>query len=422
MREAAIVNVEDLRRQQEEVERRPLLAKRREAQSGEPSRRLPTIVDLVELSATEPKPREAYIDGLFPRLANILVSAHGGIGKSLLALQFAVCIAMGLPFFGLPTHRAVVLILSAEDDVDELHRRLQKVCAALGVDIAALASRLIILDAVGVDCALYGRRAARVDRGPPIMTAAPDATDVFDWLSDLIEEVGAEVVILDSVSDTYDASEIERAQVRRYMTMCLSLVRKRRGCVVHIGHIDKAAARGSVTGQTYSGSTAWNNSVRTRIALTIPISEVGGERTEDDGRRVLVVEKTNYGRPGLTIPLRYDTDAGVFVRDGDDITGTVTGSIRDRTERRTIITLLLRCAELGRNVMVAQRANDNAATILGEMDDFPRGLKTGPGRKRLWSHIRRLEDDGLIEREVFKTAARNTAERWKVTNAGRADA
>jgi RecA-family ATPase len=177
-------------------------------------------------------------------------------------------------------------------------------------------------------------------------------------------------------------------------------------------------------GQTYSGSTAWNNSVRSRIALVLPSAEgENAERAQDDGRRLLVVEKTNYGRSGLTIALRYNADAGVFVRDGDQTAGTFVGAIRDRTERRAILRLLLKCEEVSRSVMTPEKSNHNAATILGEKDDYPKALKSGSqGRKRLWQHLRRLTDDGLIETEPFKTAARHRTERWKVTPSGRIEA
>ena len=383
----------------------------------------PEYVDLAELAKREPRPREWYVDDLIPAFANVLMSAHGGLGKSLLSLQLGACIAAGRPFFGLLARRARVMLLSCEDDIDEIHRRLRSVCAALDVDMVTLTPWLQIFDAVGIDCALYGRRAALTDDGRPIYTAAPDATEMFDWLRDRVQHSGTEVLILDSLSDTYDASEIERAPVRRYMTLCLSLIRHCRGCVIHVGHIDKAAAKGSAFGQTYSGSTAWNNSVRTRIALTVPNGNEPGEpRTEDDGRRLLVVEKTNYGRPGLTIALRYDNDSGVFVRDGDPLAGNMIGAIRDRSERRAILRLLIECERISRNVMTPQRANGNAATILGEMDGYPKALKAGLGRKRLWSHLRRLEDESQIRAEPFKTPAGHRTERWKVTQAGQLEA
>lgn len=133
--------------------------------------------------------------------------------------------------------------------------------------------------------------------------------------------------------------------------------------MLHVAHVDKFVARGgSANGQTYSGSTAWNNSVRARLSLTRPTAE--GEAGADDGRRILTVEKLNYGASGLAIPLRYDADRHVLVRDGDASAGTVVAAIRDRVEQRAILCCLIECAKAGRNVMTSARANQNAATML----------------------------------------------------------
>ena len=141
----------------------------------------------------------------------------------------------------------------------------------------------------------------------------------------------------------------------------------------------------------------------------------------DDGRRELVVEKLNYGKPGLTVPLRYDAERHVFARDGEVAdTGTV-ASIRDRNERRTILRALLEVETAGRSVSTAPRANMNAAAILSPLPGFPPALRTQAGRKRLFGHLLQAEADGLIERDVHRTPARHVVERWRVTEAGRTE-
>jgi RecA-family ATPase len=379
----------------------------------------PRRLDLAEIAGREPPMREWLVEGMIPRSCNVLLSAHGGAGKTLLALQLAVCIAAGKPFLGQPTTQATVVCLFAEDDADELHRRLVSVFDVVGVTMESVADRLLIFDAVGLDVALFSRRVAG-DGGQQITMAEPDTTALFDWARFVCAENSAEVLILDSVSDCFDGEENRRAQVRRYLQRCLDLVLKRRGAVVHLAHLDKAAARGGATnGNTYSGSTAWHNSCRSRIALrSIRPDEEGGD---DDGRRELVVEKLNYGRPGLAIPLRFEPVRHAFVRDGDSDVGIV-GDIRKRTECRAILRGLLEVEAAGRSVMRSKQAHDNAATMLGHLPGFPAALRSGAGRKRLFDHLYKLEADGMVMAETFKTPSKHAVDRWRVTDAGRAEA
>lgn len=378
----------------------------------------PRPLDLVALAGREPPPRSWFVEGMIPRSANVLFSAHGGTGKTLLALQLAVCLATGKPFFGLPTTQATVLAVFAEDDADELHRRLAAVCAALEVSLADVADRLHVFDAVGVDVSLFSRSVRDLD-GRVLSLAEPDVTPMYDWAEKMAALHGADVLMLDSISDTFDADEIRRAHVRRYLTRCLDLVLARRGAVIQIAHVDKAAARGAATnGQSFSGSTGWHNGCRSRIALRYVKDE--DNEAGDDDRRELVVEKLNYGRPGQVVPLRYDAARHVFVRDGEP--DGIVGAIRSRTERRAVLKGLAEVEAAGRSCMTSPRATENASTMLGVLPSCPPALKTQAGRKRLFRLVYELEADGLIAREAFKTASRHLAERWRLTPAGQAEA
>jgi RecA-family ATPase len=370
------------------------------------------------LANREPAAREWFVDGVIPRRANVLLGAHGGAGKTNLLLFLAVCVALGLSFFGIKTTRAVVVAVLAEDDVNEIHRRLAAICAALGVAIADLAGWLYLYDAVGCDVALFGRRTEYDVDGRPIYTAEPEATIGYAWLKDRVETIQAELLLLVSVSDLYDAEENRRPHVRRYLNLTLDLVLSRAGTVVHSAHVDKAVARGNgANGQNYSGSTAWNNSVRSRLALTTPNQGDG----EEDGRRVLTVEKLNYGRPGLEIPLRWDAERHVFVREGEPAGGGIVGSIRNGTERRAVLRAIDALASDGRMVATARQANQNAAAVLTPLPDFPASLKSHAGRRRLFDLLHQMEADGAIAREYVKTPSRKHVERWIVTPTGRAE-
>ena len=117
----------------------------------------PPGLDLEALAEREPeKPRFIMLDWL-PVGYAALLAGHGGVGKSGIALHLAVCVAAGIPFFGIEVDRRRVLYLSCEDRENVLHWRLARICAHAGVNLAGLRGWLEIVDLVGHDCVLWER-------------------------------------------------------------------------------------------------------------------------------------------------------------------------------------------------------------------------------------------------------------------------
>ena len=56
-----------------------------------------------------------YVDKWIPQNEVTLLAGHGGSGKSYVALNIAIHVAMGIPFADLPTTQANVLFFSGED-------------------------------------------------------------------------------------------------------------------------------------------------------------------------------------------------------------------------------------------------------------------------------------------------------------------
>ncbi len=65
----------------------------------------------------------------------------GGVGKTILLLQLAVCVVLGIDWLGAKVTAGPVLIMCCEDDPDELWRRLEKIAAYYNTDIATLKAR-----------------------------------------------------------------------------------------------------------------------------------------------------------------------------------------------------------------------------------------------------------------------------------------
>ncbi|MGU3656790.1 AAA family ATPase [Methylobacterium fujisawaense] len=237
----------------------------------------------------EPQEKVWYVPGLIPHNEVTMLTGKGGIGKSLLALQALICIALGLPFFGRPTKRARVVGFFCEDDPDVLHRRTKDICAALGVDVRELDGWMRLASRKYADNLLAAYEGAR---GGPMMKR----TAVFDKLEAFCVEFGAEVALLDTIADVFGGNEIDRQQVRQFVQGCAGRLAGALGACIIVGHPSKSGqAEG---GDGTSGSTAWHGSVRSRLYL-----EEAGEK--GSGYVKLTLMKSNYGPSGESWIMRY---------------------------------------------------------------------------------------------------------------------
>ena len=89
-------------------------------------------------------------------------------------------------------------------------------------------------------------------------------------------------------------NENYRFQVRSFINLLRRWAMEMDGGVIITAHPSNF---GLSQGTGISGSTAWNNSVRSRIYLTKPKDDVDdfGEQ-EDTNERILKLMKNNYGR------------------------------------------------------------------------------------------------------------------------------
>jgi RecA-family ATPase len=96
------------------------------------------VISADALADKEVPPRSWLVRDMIPDRTVTMVSGDGAVGKSLLALQLAVAVAMGArEWVGTLPEAGSVLFVSAEDDIDELHRRLDAIARADGMAYCA---------------------------------------------------------------------------------------------------------------------------------------------------------------------------------------------------------------------------------------------------------------------------------------------
>lgn len=234
----------------------------------------------------------------------------GGVGKTLLAQQLACAVSMGTAWLGLPTKQGAVLAVLCEDERDELWRRHNYIKSASGHTIGNPFSDVWLWPRVGDDNVMV-----KWNRDGEAVLGR-----LYEKIVATVERVEPALLILDTLADIFGGNEIDRPQVNYFVKTVLGGLIKRRGqagkplTVLLLGHPSVA---GKATGSGFSGSTAWNNAVRSRMYLTKP----------DDGpsdERVLTRGKANYASSGDETAVRLFFADGVLhaqqdAQDGDSI-------------------------------------------------------------------------------------------------------
>ena len=371
---------------------RAVLAEIRTAPAAQPF----TVVSL--LDNTEPTPPSFVWDGLVPADHVTLFGAHGGTGKSMIALQLCVAVAAGLPLFGIPTRQGPAVFFSGEDGADLLRWRLRFICEQIGVDAAELASGLHLIDATERDPVLFAESQAggrRTNRTTP----------TYDALRAFLVEHKPALVVIDNASDVFGGNEIDRASVRAFMRSLGLLGREVGAAVVLLAHVDKGTSRGGFGSNTegYSGSTAWNNSARSRLFMS----------RDKAGDLTLEHQKSNLGK--LHEPIRLIWPEGGLPQ-LDEQFGPVVQGIADRNHERSLLKLIYEFTQRGEFVSTATTSRTHAAKLLRHEPAYPDRLKDN----EVFDLLRRAERAGYLERITFKGPDRKSRERWSVTPDGAA--
>src|SRR5262249_29696813 len=138
----------------------------------------------------------------------------------------------------------------AEDEEDELHRRLADILCYYGATFAEAARKgLHLLSYAGQDCLL----------GIPDKGGIIRPSSLWTRLEQAAMDIKPGSISIDTVADVYGGNEIDRGQVTGFVKMLQGGAMRARCSVSILAHPSVA---GMSSGSGLSGSTAWHNKVR----------------------------------------------------------------------------------------------------------------------------------------------------------------
>lgn len=334
---------------------------------------------------------------LIPRGHVTLLTGHGGAGKSNLALIMAAHAACGKPWSHFRFEQCRTVFVSLEDGGDLARFRLRNIAEQYQLDATTIANNLVILDGT--------------EGSTPLVTEMSDggvrkliSTPLFDLVANAA--AGAGLVAVDNASDAFDGDENSRRQVRTFVRKLARIAKENDAGLILLAHIDKAAARGGGNGNAYSGSTAWHNSARSRVALTM-----------DERKAVtLVHEKCNLAKKANPLPLAW-VEPGVLVPASTTTAAhdDVADAILLKSDTDHLLTVLALAIKVGHSVSCATAGPATAWHTLKSFPELGKQYHSRAGKQRVQAALVKLVRENRIFKCEYQNAQRHYRERWELT-------
>lgn len=197
------------------------------------------------------------------------VIAPGGSSKSQWMLQLGVSVATGI---ALADHWEVgetggVLVFFAEDDDDEIHRRLHRIQSHLtmaghGKALATLEERLFIFSTIGTDTLLTKKG----------VTGEVSATATVDRIAALAAQIpDLRLIVIDPGSRFRGGEENSNEDATRFVEALEKLAQKTGATVMLAHHANKnSASTGDVSQGASRGASALTDGLRWQMNLNRP--------------------------------------------------------------------------------------------------------------------------------------------------------
>ena len=219
---------------------------------------------------TDPPARDWVLNNCIPLGKTALLVAPGGTGKSQFVLQLAVDIATGKQRFSpwAPSRAGRVVIIGAEDEDEEFHRRFRRLTDG-GVEghdahltYAALRKNLYVVSRVAEDNLMT------FDDGGEVRQ-----TGLVERIADTVKELtNLRLIVIDPVARFRGGEENSAEDTTRFVEAAEKLAQLTGAAVLLVHHANKLSMQSGEQNQAAArGSSALSDGVRLQINLA-PLS------------------------------------------------------------------------------------------------------------------------------------------------------
>jgi RecA-family ATPase len=234
-----------------------------------------------------PPPKQIWLaHGRIPGDDITILAGDGGTGKTEIVAGLLVSVAAGLSdWLGCVVETGKVLFLSCEEPEKDIRDRVERFSSHRSIDPYATVNLHMKFPDLAETWLATVENTGRVTKTPLML-------QVEQW----VEKHKPRLVVVDSIAAVFDGEAISRRQVRAFMAMLRKIARAHEVAFLLLDH---PSVRGMADGSGTANSVDWRNSVRAMLILS-------GPRKDDPDARTLEVGKSNRGRPGEMINLRWN--------------------------------------------------------------------------------------------------------------------
>jgi hypothetical protein len=336
-------------------------------------------IDWEALVGKTPPPREWVLPQLIPSGHPLLLAGPPGVGKTLMVQAIGSALSIHTDYLGRATRPLRVGSWFCEDDFEEIWRRQVSNAEYFGVPLDAFKD-FHIVPRIGQDNLLFGKT-----------MGGYGWTGGIAEIEEMVCDLKLDVFILDNVAQTCE-DEIARSSVTRFVNRFAGLGKAAglNTTTILLGHPGKA------NGSEYSGSTAWEAAVRTRLYLgaKLPDQPHDPEAIPDEKVRYLCMRKTNYSTKDVRT-LTYAN--GVLVPDDlPDDPGQFDGRLRAKHAEGVVMRAMDRLIGLGKQPTDGQTSPNFLPRLIL---DFK--LNEGVTKRELTNAMRELMLGHQLRRQVI---------------------
>jgi RecA-family ATPase len=201
-------------------------------------------------------------------------------------VQLLVSVAAGLgDWLGCVVETGPALFLSCEEPETNVRDRIERICKHRHIDPHAIEDLHLHFPDLEATWLATADRLGKVTKTALLLR-------IEGWIC----AHRPILVVIDSIAAVFDGEAIARRQVRSFLAMLRKIARENATAIVLLDH---PSVRGMADGSGTANSVDWRNSVRAMLHLS------DADKNDPDIRE-LEVKKSNYGRAGERVKLRWN--------------------------------------------------------------------------------------------------------------------
>lgn len=239
-------------------------------------------VDAMDFDESRIPLRDWVIPGAILAKHTHIFAAPGGTGKSLFTLQLAMTLASGISWGQFhPRKPCRVLVLNAEDDIDEQRRRIAAAVRVMGITREQVGGRMLLAQNTS------DMIVSKIDPRTKAQVSQPLAERLCAFI--IANQI--DVLIVDPFAETFEGDENDNSAIKWVMRTWRDEIARKTGCAVYlVHHTTKGASDKAGSTDAIRGAGAIVNNVR--IASTL----FGMTPAEADALGVKLEERIRYVR------------------------------------------------------------------------------------------------------------------------------